>query len=470
MEAGLVARAAAAASSLGRDLDLHVEDVVVVQNSNTLALRLLPCDVFARTSLVGQEVAAFEVLVAQNLGAVSAPIASLDPRVEPRVYERDDFAVTFWTYYESVTDTASPARYANALHRLHAAMQSIEVEAPHFTERIAAAEGLLTNRHETPALVDADRTLLLDTLRGGREAICRRVNADQLLHGEPHPGNLLGTRNGLLFIDFETCCRGPIEFDVAHVPASGTYSPTPPAATTTSAPSSSTTSDPNAARTTTSANSKPSATRSPSNPQPDDYQRRPPLFSDQDVSSGTQRGARSGSFGCGAGEHSKSRPAGLTGIQEQDPDARKAFTGGPRCTSGYPIAQWQGGRRPSCWHGSTRDRRSVQRRHGAASCPGRRAGGPWPAAVSLVLRGDPSSRNAGKWSATLCEHLRAAGSRLIRPWTCWLAAPTPVCYMGEGLSVWTGRDSKADTRRHAGCGRVHRAAPIRPVGAPRVDR
>jgi hypothetical protein len=28
---------------------------------------------------------------------------------------------------------------------------------------------------------------------------------------------LLSTRDGLLFIDFETCCRGPIEFDVAHV-------------------------------------------------------------------------------------------------------------------------------------------------------------------------------------------------------------------------------------------------------------
>src|SRR6266487_225158 len=73
-------------------------------------------------------------------------------------------------------------------------------------------------------------------------------------------------------------------------------------------------------------------------------------------------------------------------------------------------------------------------------------------------------------AATLCEHLRAAGSRLIRPWTCWLSAPTPVCHMGEGLSVWTGRDSKADTRRHAGCERVHRAALIRRVGAPRVDR
>jgi len=218
VEAGFVARATAAASALGRDLDLQVDDVVVVQNSNKLALRLVPCDVFARTSVVGAEVAAFELVVAEKLGAISAPVASLDPRVEPRVYERDDFAVTFWTYYESVTEPAAPAQYADALHHLHAAMRSIQVEAPHVTDRIADAERLVTNRDETPALLDADRALLLDTLRAGREAIGRRVDAEQLLHGEPHPGNLLGTRNGPLFIDFETCCRGPVEFDVGHVP------------------------------------------------------------------------------------------------------------------------------------------------------------------------------------------------------------------------------------------------------------
>jgi thiamine kinase-like enzyme len=37
-----------------------------------------------------------------------------------------------------------------------------------------------------------------------------------VLHGEPHVGNLLRTREGLLFVDFETCCRGPVEFDIAH--------------------------------------------------------------------------------------------------------------------------------------------------------------------------------------------------------------------------------------------------------------
>jgi hypothetical protein len=218
VEARLVARATAATSTLACELGLQVDEVLVVQNSNMLALRLLPCDVFARTAVVGQEVASFEVLLAQSLAAVGAPIASLDPRVEPRAYHRDDFVFTFWTYYDSVAEAASPAEYANAMQRLHAAMQGIEVEAPHFTERIEAAGALLADRQETPALDDADRTLLLATLRRGRQAVRSCRSAERLLHGEPHPGNLLHTRDGLLFVDLESCCRGPVEFDVAHVP------------------------------------------------------------------------------------------------------------------------------------------------------------------------------------------------------------------------------------------------------------
>ena len=135
MEDRLVARATVAASSLAEAVDLHVNEAVVSQNSNTLALRLLPCDTFARTALVGQEVAAFEVRVAKSLAAVTAPIASLEPRVEPHVYKRDGFAVTFWSYYRPVTDLGSPSEYADALRRLHAAMRSVEIEAPHFTEQ-----------------------------------------------------------------------------------------------------------------------------------------------------------------------------------------------------------------------------------------------------------------------------------------------------------------------------------------------
>jgi thiamine kinase-like enzyme len=60
--------------------------------------------------------------------------------------------------------------------------------------------------------------LLSGRLASLRRAIDDRGAADQLLHGEPHPGNVLSTRNGPLLIDLETCCCGPVEFDLAHVP------------------------------------------------------------------------------------------------------------------------------------------------------------------------------------------------------------------------------------------------------------
>ena len=219
MKASEVPRAVAAALSSASALDLRADDAVVLQNSNKLALRLLPCDVFARVAYVGQEVAQFEVELAQRLAETKSPVAALEPRVEPRVYVRDGFAVTLWTYYEPVLPRdVAPAEYAQALARLHAGMREIDLIAPHFTDRIAEAQQLVASRDHTPALADDDRALLSTTLRSLRRAIGSRGHAEQLLHGEPHPGNVLSTKTGPLFIDLETCCRGPIEFDLAHVP------------------------------------------------------------------------------------------------------------------------------------------------------------------------------------------------------------------------------------------------------------
>ena len=127
--------------------------------------------------------------------------------------------VTLWTYYEPVTPReVSPTDYANALGRLHAGMRKLDVPAPHFTDRVEQAQQLVASRDHTPALADADRELLGNTLRRLRRVIGARGGAEQLLHGEPHPGNVLTMTNGLLFIDLETCCRGPVEFDLAHAP------------------------------------------------------------------------------------------------------------------------------------------------------------------------------------------------------------------------------------------------------------
>ena len=205
--------------SIAPTLGIEAHDAVVLHNSNNLAVRLLPCDVFARVAPSAQNAAKFEIELAERLAETGSPVAALEPRAGPRAFEWDGFVVTLWTYYPSVTPReVTPAEYAKALMRLHAGMRGLDVATPHFTDRVAWAQQLVAERGLTPALAEPDRQLLADTLRRLRRTIAERGAAEQLLHGEPHPGNLLNTKDGPVFIDLETCCRGPVEFDLAHAP------------------------------------------------------------------------------------------------------------------------------------------------------------------------------------------------------------------------------------------------------------
>jgi hypothetical protein len=218
MHATEVERAIIAATALVSELGLVVGEARIVGNSNKLGLRLIPCDVFARVAFSGRETFRSEIEIAWGLTEIGSPVASLDRRVEPRVFERDGFAFTVWRHYEQLGIDPSAASYAKALEDLHAGMAQLDVVAPHFSDRVGEAQRLLRSDERTPGLEDTDRELLLETLRSCGSRIYGRSSREQLLHGEPHLGNVLSTAAGLLFIDFETCCRGPVEFDLAHVP------------------------------------------------------------------------------------------------------------------------------------------------------------------------------------------------------------------------------------------------------------
>ncbi|GAB3452020.1 phosphotransferase [Actinophytocola sediminis] len=215
MEASEVRRAVEAGRATVSALGLQVDDAVVIHNSDRVVVRLVPCDVLVRvgpaTHRAGFE---FEVAVARRVAEVGGPVAELDPRVEPRVWPRAGFVLSLWTYYEPVGSAVAPADYVDALARHHAALRGVELAAPHVTERIGGALREVGDRQRTPALPDADREFLGDTLR----TLSATIGGEQLLHGEPHPGNLLNTRRGPLFVDLATCCRGPVEFDLAHAP------------------------------------------------------------------------------------------------------------------------------------------------------------------------------------------------------------------------------------------------------------
>lgn len=225
MQAAERRRARVAAMSTASALGLAVDDAVVLSDSNRLVVRLTPCDVVARIAPVGYRVfsaavsAERELEVVRRLAETDGPVAVLEPRVEPRVFVRDGFDIAMLTYYEPVQSRKLPPNdYAHALERLHDAMRQVDVETSHFTDRAADVQRWVARPDVTPDLADEDRELLVDTLGSLRRSIVDRRAAEQLLHGEPHPWNVLDTKKGPLFIDFENCVRGPVEFDLGWVP------------------------------------------------------------------------------------------------------------------------------------------------------------------------------------------------------------------------------------------------------------
>jgi Ser/Thr protein kinase RdoA (MazF antagonist) len=224
MESAEVRRAVAAAMSAASALDLAVDNAVVLNDSNRLVVRLTPSDTVARvtpmTHHAGHQMSAErEVEVVKRLAQTDSPVAALDARVEPRVLVRDGFKIALWTYCEPMpSQLIPPADYAQALGRLHAGLRQIEVTTPHALDRVAAVQQDVASRDVTPDLAETDRTILANTLRDLRRSIVNRHAPEQLLHGEPHPGNVLITKNGPLFIDFENTAHGPVEYDLGWVP------------------------------------------------------------------------------------------------------------------------------------------------------------------------------------------------------------------------------------------------------------
>ncbi len=67
MKAADALRAVGVGTSAALSAGLKVDDAAVLQNSNKLAVRLLPCDVLARVASVGDHVLDFEIELARRL-------------------------------------------------------------------------------------------------------------------------------------------------------------------------------------------------------------------------------------------------------------------------------------------------------------------------------------------------------------------------------------------------------------------
>lgn len=194
-----------------RRAGLSAEDAQLLSAGENHVYRL-EGGAIARVSKPGQgQAAAREVFLGSwlNANGVRAvrPYAALEVD-QPVVVEGNP--VTFW-HDLGEHQPGTPREVAAALKQLHSLPVPGEMVAQvapfvRLEERITAAAWL----------ADGDRTWLLGRLEELQEAWTDRPRGlpDSVIHGDAWAGNVVGTAEGVTFLDLERCTIGPPEWDL----------------------------------------------------------------------------------------------------------------------------------------------------------------------------------------------------------------------------------------------------------------
>jgi hypothetical protein len=208
--------------ALARENGLRVAEPTVLADLFSLMVHLMPAPVVAtRMPKLRAPISDWldrEIAVTKFLSGQGAPVVAPSGELPPGPHEYDGFAISFWTYVRPDPDRTPTAADCSAmLVDLHAALRSYPGELPAFgaddiprgLELLYRVGDLLSEADENRLRAAAER------LRPLWEAPGVKV---QPLHGDAHPGNLIAAHDGgLMWIDFEDVCRGPVEWDLATI-------------------------------------------------------------------------------------------------------------------------------------------------------------------------------------------------------------------------------------------------------------
>lgn len=211
-----------AAQSVADDLGVGTSRARILRDSNNTVVHLAPVDLVARVSTTPHSRGSLEadLRIGRYLAARGAPIGRPATEVDPGPHFCSGFTVTLWEYHEQREgEQLSPTLVADALRAFHKAFRPFEGHLVPFTDHMDEAGKVLRDCSLTPALATPDRQLLQSRYESLKEALASVTFEAQPLHGEPHlDGNVLCTREGPLFIDFEAACLGPKEWDLTALP------------------------------------------------------------------------------------------------------------------------------------------------------------------------------------------------------------------------------------------------------------
>ena len=215
-----VARAVAAAVAVARAHGVRVTDPVLLNDGANAVVHLRPAPVVARvattTSLLRPDIDRpfrREVELATALTTAGAAVVPPSDLLPPGPHRHDGLTLSFWRHLDVLPERPTARETGRALGELHAVLAGVPplwggsaLDTPlddlaRFAERGTELGAHPQDVERTAALTATLRPLLGGTVR--------------TLHGDPHPGNLLHTAQGLCWVDLEDSCRGPRGWDLA---------------------------------------------------------------------------------------------------------------------------------------------------------------------------------------------------------------------------------------------------------------
>jgi Phosphotransferase enzyme family len=209
-----------AARIVAARLGVVVDQPSILADSNNTIVWLAPASVVAKVGTSHFRDAELESLtrelaVASYLAGRGAPVVAPADFVDPGPHRWRKLAVTLWQHIpSSETSSVEPQEVAAVLSSVHEALSGYREPLPRFDVELADARRLLQPRR-SPALSLPDRRFLLGVVDELEATLSRRVGELRPLHGSPHAGNWIRTREGSRLLDFETACLGPREWDLA---------------------------------------------------------------------------------------------------------------------------------------------------------------------------------------------------------------------------------------------------------------
>jgi len=213
-----------AAVEVATSFGVQVKEPELLRSTNNIVAWLRPSMVVAKVGCGHHRRLADELQVALELSLLGGPVVPPASEVPQVVHRQRDFEITFWRYYPQPSDvTISSKHLAAALRRLHESFSQISLgmraRLPSFLEELGSVRATLADPARLISLSDRDRLLLLNTF--DRLAAELRATTEPMLqgviHGSPHRFNVVLADGEPRFIDFETVCTGPVEWDLAHV-------------------------------------------------------------------------------------------------------------------------------------------------------------------------------------------------------------------------------------------------------------